>query len=218
MQKNSSIKQNILHYLDLKGISKYQFYKDSGITRGVLDQNGGMSEENTAKFIAYEPNINPEWLITGEGAMLKNDKDRLVTNILDEYSANAVPLVCIDAVGGFGNSSFSIDKKDIIDHYVIPDFSNVSFMIRVRGNSMEPTYLPGDIVACKIIKDSAFIQWNRVHVIATTEQGILIKRIIEGPNDNVITAVSDNSVYASFNIPKSEVTGLALVMGGVKIE
>lgn len=212
------IVDRIIEFIDYKGINKNKFYLKTGLSNGFLDKVKDIGSSKIEYILNAYPEINPTWLITGVGAMLKNDKDRLVTNILDEYSANAVPLVCIDAVGGFGNSSFSIDKKDIIDHYVIPDFSNVSFMIRVRGNSMEPTYLPGDIVACKIIKDSAFIQWNRVHVIATTEQGILIKRIIEGPNDNVITAVSDNSVYASFNIPKSEVTGLALVMGGVKIE
>ena len=71
MQKKSLIKQNILYFIDLKGITKYKFYQDTGITRGVLDQDNGMSEENTSKFLAQYPEINPEWLLTGKGEMYR---------------------------------------------------------------------------------------------------------------------------------------------------
>ncbi|NDW10923.1 S24 family peptidase [Dysgonomonas sp. 520] len=76
MQENkrekSSIKQRVLQFIDKKRITKYQFYKETGITRGVLDQDSGMSEENTARFIAYYPEVNIEWLVTGNGDMLKS--------------------------------------------------------------------------------------------------------------------------------------------------
>lgn len=73
MQQISLIKKRILEYLDYKGISKYKFYQDSGITRGVLDKDSGITEDNIAKFIAYEPNINLEWLILGKGEIIKKD-------------------------------------------------------------------------------------------------------------------------------------------------
>ena len=71
MQEKSPIKKNILQYIDYKGISKYKFYQETGITRGVLDQNNGMSEENTARFIAQYPEVSTDWLLTGKGAMLR---------------------------------------------------------------------------------------------------------------------------------------------------
>lgn len=73
MQKKSLIKQNILQYIEYKNISRYKLYQETGITRGVLDQNNGMSEENTAKFLACFGEVNPEWLLTGKGSMLKAD-------------------------------------------------------------------------------------------------------------------------------------------------
>lgn len=73
MREKSSIKKRILKYLDLKGISKYQFYKGSGIARGVLDKNSGMSEDNIARFIAYAPEISVNWLILGKGKMESSD-------------------------------------------------------------------------------------------------------------------------------------------------
>jgi hypothetical protein len=94
LYKKSHIKENILQYIELQGISKYDFYKKTGITRGVLDQNTGISEENIAKFIAYFDNINIEWLILGKGSMFKEDaikdnpqlssKSNLNTNILSK--------------------------------------------------------------------------------------------------------------------------------------
>jgi hypothetical protein len=71
MREISVIKQNILKYLDFIGISKYEFYKITGLSNGILSQKNGMSEENTLKFLSYYPDINPEWLLTGSGDMLK---------------------------------------------------------------------------------------------------------------------------------------------------
>lgn len=81
MQEKSLIKKNILQYLEIKNITKYEFYQKTGITRGILNQNNGMSEENTAKFLAYFKEINPEWLLTGNGPMLKNTSDLSNSNI-----------------------------------------------------------------------------------------------------------------------------------------
>lgn len=73
MQENSLIKQNILKYLDLKGITPYRFYKENDVTRGILTQNNGITEENLLKFVRFAQDISLEWLLTGEGAMLKSE-------------------------------------------------------------------------------------------------------------------------------------------------
>lgn len=91
MQKKSLIKKNILHYIEFKGISRYQFYQLTGITRGILDQNNGMSEENTAKFLAYAKDINVEWLITGRGNMLIADNGTSLDNELSNKAIHAFP-------------------------------------------------------------------------------------------------------------------------------
>lgn len=75
MQQISPIKEKILKYIDSKGISKYKFYQESGITRGVLDKESGISEDNIAKFIAYDSEINVNWLLTGEGEMFKTKNE-----------------------------------------------------------------------------------------------------------------------------------------------
>ncbi len=275
-QEKSLIKRNILKYIDFKGISKYNFYKNTGITRGVLDQNTGISEENIAKFIAYFPEVNIEWLITGIGGMLKADhvspirKPKLQAqseqNVSPELSPiksnrpnwsdpkwNAefsvidtpstlkeiavehipinmlkgraeayrpIPFVGEAAVAGFGNTDFAIKERDVKDYYVIPKFkdSNIDFMIEIHGESMYPTFKSGDVVACTIIRESTFIQWNRVHLVATAEQGILIKRLKKGMTGTTIMLVSDNPDYDPFEVELTSVKGIALVQGLVRLE
>lgn len=74
MQEKSIIKQNILTYLKFIGVTPYKFYKETGITRGVLTQNNGMSEENTLRFLDYYLEVSPEWLLTGRGSMLRMEE------------------------------------------------------------------------------------------------------------------------------------------------
>ena len=78
MQQISPIKKRILQYIDNQGLTKYKFYQDSGITRGVLDKDSGITEDNIAKFIAYAPDVNLSWLLTGEGEMLNTKSKKNV--------------------------------------------------------------------------------------------------------------------------------------------
>ena len=71
MREISIIKQRILQYLDFKRISKYQFYKKTGITNGILSQNNGISEDNLMRFLNYFSEISPDWLFYGRGEMLR---------------------------------------------------------------------------------------------------------------------------------------------------
>ncbi len=73
-----------MQYLESKGITKYSFYKETGITRGILDQNNGISEENLTRFLAYYPDVNPEWIITGSGEMLKTKSINILIKNIDK--------------------------------------------------------------------------------------------------------------------------------------
>lgn len=80
MRDFSIIKKNILYFIESQNISKYELYKNTGISNGVLSQKGGMSEENTIKFLSYYKEISADWLLTGEGSMLKTSGQNVVQN------------------------------------------------------------------------------------------------------------------------------------------
>lgn len=76
MRDFSLIKKRILQFLDYKEISKYECYKNTGITNGVLSQSNGMSEDNILRFLSYYTDMSTDWLLTGNGPMLKNAQNQ----------------------------------------------------------------------------------------------------------------------------------------------
>lgn len=137
-----------------------------------------------------------------------------------DMKTRPIPLVTEKAVAGFCNGHFSIAQEDVKEYYVIPKFRfcKVDFMIEVSGLSMYPHFNPGDVIACTVLTDRKFLQWNKCHVIATREQGILVKRLMPSSHEGCITAVSENKEYPPFDIPMDEITGIALVVGSVSLE
>lgn len=74
MSNSTSIRERIAEFLILKGISRYRFYKDTGLSNGFLDKPGSINSDNCEKICYCYADINPEWLLTGKGGMLKNDE------------------------------------------------------------------------------------------------------------------------------------------------
>ncbi|MBU2525205.1 MAG: hypothetical protein KKC03_01200 [Bacteroidetes bacterium] len=238
MQQISPIKDRILQFIDLKGISRYKFYQETGITRGVLEKETGISEDNIAKFIAYAKDVDVEWLLTGNGEMVKpnvqetlpketvrktvrfSDETKSAKNITFlEDSGSGIPLIPIEAMAGFGAGAQQVMEYDT-QRYIVPEFTelNVDFMIRVKGSSMYPKYNSGDLVACKkLTLQDAFFQWNKVYVL-DTEQGALIKRIKKTKEVDTILIVSDNESYEPFELHLSKVNAIAIVLGVIRLE
>lgn len=73
MPNVASIRERIIEYLFFKGISRYRFYKETGLSNGFLDKTGSINSDNCEKICYCYPDLNPEWLLVGKGEMLKND-------------------------------------------------------------------------------------------------------------------------------------------------
>ncbi len=213
--------ENILKRISLlashEGISITSLETKIGASKGVLSRALANDTDIQAKWVVAlvenYPQYNAQWLITGNGSMLKGEEREVKAAVV------GIPLVSIKAVGGFGSADFAISQRDVKDTYIVPKFQHkqIDFMIEVEGSSMYPKYSSGDVVACRIIREPKFIQWNKTHVIATKEQGIIIKRIKEGSNKSYLM-ISDNSDYPPFEVPKGEITGIALVVGVIRLE
>lgn len=130
-----------------------------------------------------------------------------------------IPLIPTSAMAGvLGGDSITINEWDIEDYYVIPAFKKSDFCIRVDGDSMQPKYLRGDILACtRVPLSNLWFQWGKIYII-DTRQGVLVKHVEKGTDDEHIKLVSDNPDYKPFEIPTSELFGLAIVNGVIRVE
>lgn len=200
-------------------------YERSQTIHDILNSKSNPSFDFFYKFAKseYSEYYNLYWLITGEGEMLRRNatgQGSPAKTTSQKPTDNGIPLVTQSAVAGFGNIDFMIEEADVKAYYVIPKFSHckVDFMIEISGSSMYPKYNSGDVVACTILHEHSFIQWNKCHVIATREQDILCKRLRQSQTEGYIMAVSDNENYPPFDIPVAEITGIALVVGVIRLE
>lgn len=160
--------------------------------------------------------INPEWLLTGKGPMLKSDMAIAVPSI-----SKGIPLLPFDAFAGIADSTITgVDFNALTERYEIPLFDGlqIDFMIPVRGSSMYPKYSSGDVVACRLINELLFVQWNKVYVIDSISQGIMMKRLKKSEKIDYMICKSDNAEYGEFEIPKSDIRNIALVVGVVRLE
>jgi repressor LexA len=206
------VKQNILNFLSIKKISKKDFYGIIGVSNGFLDKSGAINSTAIGNILKSYPEINPDWLITGEGSMYR---------AIDTVAISAdkgIPLIPIEAMAGFATGDIQILDYQT-SKYVIPDFdeAKVDYMIRVKGSSMYPKYSSGDIVACIKVELGAFFQWNKVYVLDTT-QGAIVKRVKKSAQDNHILCISDNKDYDPFDLPLNELHNIALVVGVIRFE
>lgn len=221
-QEKSPIKQNILLYLENKGVTPYEFYKESGVTRGILQQNNGISEDNIARFLAYAPDVNIEWLLTSKGSMIKDGSTDIqisndtTTSSMPTTSMNpgiGTPYYDVDFIGGFDevfNSQVNIPATNI----VIRGFEKASLWCNVTGHSMEPKINHGDIIALHqcTLND---IQYGEIYaVVLDTIRTIKILRRSPNPDKLRFIPISTND-YDEQEFDKSRIINVFEVIGSI---
>lgn len=220
----------------------------NGSFASQLKNNKTIGLDKLENILNFYPDIDINWLLTGAGLMLKNTatppikepkntpipppvitpktaptlpKTAPATGTPALAPNEGIPLIPVDAFAGIGfNNNHSIALHTIEERYVIPLFEGkgIDFLITVSGSSMWPKYASGDVVACKIVHERLFIQWNKIYVVNTHSQGVLIKRLKKSTNDNAITCRSDNKDYDDFDIPLDDIENIALVVGCIRLE
>lgn len=207
--------------IDEKKLSIAEFERKIGVKSPtiskIIDRNSKISQEILYKCIIAFPELNPMWLLSGKGDMYKSD-------LVGQNSAkkqNIIPLIPIEAMAGFGSGEIQVNQSDITEGYVIPEFEDkkVQYIIRVSGSSMYPKYSNGDLLGCVPVTDMSFFQWGKAYVLDTT-QGAMVKRLFPVENNNeLLECRSDNSEkYPPFQIPKSSVYRISIVVGVIRME
>lgn len=217
------ILERIKDFIDTKGISISAFERSIGMSNASfgksLKNGGAIGTDKLENILNTYPEINPNWLITGNGSMLKSDEQPLPEVKKMNSRHKGLPLIPMEAIAGFpaiDNDGVSFDD---CQHYFIPEFEakGANFLIRVSGDSMMPLYCNGDIIACRKIAEIHFFQWGGVYVLDTS-QGVLVKYIEEcGKNDDCILCVSENSRYKPFPLPKSDIRSLSTIVGLLRL-
>lgn len=226
MKENQTQKDRIILFLQKQGMSKNKFYIKTGIANGTLDKKSGITGETISKIYAAFPDLNLEWLIAGEGDMLKS-KFQLYDNLLDlrdKYAAvvNVNPesiskekLLNVNSPLEYIPIFAYRDSHQFEGYISIPKLASCDGSGYVKSDSMYPLIKPGDIVCYKTANTTKNIHWGQMYlirVIIDNEEYLTIKYIQKSDmGDDYIRLVSHNPQYEPKDILLRDLQWKAIV-------
>lgn len=204
----STVKGRLLSFLKAKRISQSEFGRILGVAPTYIGaMRKSLSADKLNKLTRAFPDLSRDWLLFGEGEMLKEPQETEGALPSPPLSDFEVPLLPVSAfAGNMQQFSQSVEFKDC--ERIISPVRGVDYGIRISGDSMEPLLHDGSVVLIKRINEKAFIPWGNPMVI-DTENGVLIKEVFPSPRgSSFLEARSVNPKYPPLTIPAQSVYGL----------
>ena len=200
-----TVKERLMRYIKFKKLSQKRFEEAVGLSNGYLNSlRKSPTATKLQSIIDTFPDLNQQWLLTGEGNMLKENSN---AKPFTPHARAGIPLVSQYAyagyLGGYGDPEY-VGTLPTIDFTPDREMTGNWLAFEVKGDSMDngskESYVEGEIVICREVepeywRDSRLFINKRDFVIVH-EEGILIKRITEHNLDtHTITIHSLNPMY-----------------------
>lgn len=174
-------------------------------------------------------NVNPDFLFTGHGSVLKNS---MVLNEASEVyhlktdkhisDHQIIPLYNIEATAGIVTLFKDSDSYEPIDTLSIPNLPKCDGAVYVTGDSMYPLLKSGDIIIYKQVHDIANnIYFGEMYLLSIRSNGddyVTVKFIQKSDKgEKYVKLVSQNQHHQPKDIPISKIAALALIKASVRI-
>lgn len=210
-----NFKERLLIFLKHLGIGQTKFEENTKLGRASISKiKNGMSAPNLAKISSAYPELNIDWLLSGEGTMLKSENN---TSVPIKTANQGVPYYNVDFIGGF--DLVENDQTTTPDYYIdFQKYNSADCWCNVTGHSMEPSISNGDIIALKEIIDwRIFLPFGEIYAIVTPEHRT-IKKVTGSlnPEKFLLIPLNSSTEFQPQEIPMSIIMKVYKVLGCVK--
>jgi phage repressor protein C with HTH and peptisase S24 domain len=209
----------------------YNFKNDAEFARYLDIKPNTLSNWHSRNTIDYElivtkcVDIDANWLLTGQGEMLKNEGQevsvrKLRTDML--MDTQNIPLYDVQASAGVIELLGKNRLKQVpIDYIRIPKLPKCDGALYITGDSMYPLLKSGDIVMYKEIKDIAHnIIWGEMYLTYIEHNGdefFFTKYLQRSEKEGFVKFVSQNQHHQSIEFPLHAIKALAMVKASIRI-
>lgn len=214
-----TVEDRIRAYCSYKRISIRQFEIQANLSNGyVSSMRKGLGISKLENVLNAFPDINRDWLLYGEGEMLKGMVQTFELKSDIDKALRKIPVFDIAATAGF-STLYQDQSSAIADYITIPNLPPVDGAIYARGDSMAPLIASGDIVIFKkveLLPDN--ILWGHIYIVSYTIDGddyTVLKYIRQSSREGYIRLESFNSRFDPQDIPASSITALAIVKASI---
>jgi len=228
MKENTA--QKIKQYIDFKGVRISVFEREIGMSNGSfasqLKNNKTIGVDKLENILKKYADINAEWLLTGQGSMLKLDIESEVEVEMRELENKKsdfqeIPLYNIQTVAGIVDLFDRNENQVPVDYIKIPKITECDGALYITGDSMYPLVKSGDIVVYKKINNPENnIIWGEMYVAYVQNDGneyFFSRYLKRSERESYVEFVSQNDHHQSIEFPISSIKALALVKASVRI-
>lgn len=152
--------------------------------------SGTEPARNYLERLSERLNVNAEWLVTGQGPMYRCDTD-------SSEAYTRIPLYDVQARAGDGGMVDSEEVEELVifsREWIRTELranpSSLS-LIYVGGDSMEPTFRPGDVV----LVDHSQAESGTDGIYVLRRDGHLLVKRIQWLSLTRLKLISDNAIY-----------------------
>jgi phage repressor protein C with HTH and peptisase S24 domain len=222
--------QRIKQYIDFKGVRVSVFEREIGMSNGSfasqLKNNKTIGVDKLENILKKYADINAEWLLTGQGSMLKLDIESEVEVEMRELENKKsdfqeIPLYNIQTVAGIVDLFDRNENQVPVDYIKIPKITECDGALYITGDSMYPLVKSGDIVVYKKINNPENnIIWGEMYVAYVQNDGneyFFSRYLKRSERESYVEFVSQNDHHQSVEFPISSIKALALVKASVRI-
>lgn len=214
-----TVEERIRLFCEYKKISIRQFEIQSKLSNGyVSSMRKGLGVTKLENVLNAFPDLNRDWLLYGEGEMLRRELKSFDRSVEGKKSVRHVPVYELAATAGF-SSIYQDCSTEAVEYLNIPNLPAVDGAIYARGDSMSPLIESGDIVIFKKVElCTDNILWGNIYIVSYTVDGddfTVLKYIRQSSRTGFIRLESFNVRYDPQDIPAASITALALVKASI---
>lgn len=232
-----------MEFIKEKDISNRKFLLKCGLSETYISTLTGNPSGDTLKKIesAY-PELNTDWLLTGEGEMLKVPATLTVYNpsseerqeigsssidmsivpaeVVEEIKAEVVEEMIVPIVphevalkAETNIKKYIEDNASELEHFDPRSVTaEVDTAERICTNSMYPTFLPGDVIFIQFLQEKSKITDGGIYYFDTSTRPTMI-RLVKLLDDGRLLLKAFNPRYGDIYMRKEEITNIGKISG-----
>lgn len=227
------ITERLSNLVFMFGNSVNAFAKNIGVDTANLNKmvkgQQSITKKTVQKIISAYPQVSEEWLLTGEGTMLKGQQPQQYNSPNAVIGNNNV----VQSNNTYGSKipnvitekktaplvPISLAKRENVDLYKVMrepnlqaehitrvnSFAELDFYYSVSDDSMRPDFKCGDILALRAIDEGSYIINGNIYVLDTISYGLILRVIKQRGDMYECSTLQDTDRYEPFNVPITDV-------------
>lgn len=223
--------ERILQILEASGLTQKEFSERVGISASMLSLVKSGDNKVSARLLegvaCAFPEVNRDWLLTGEGEMYGAKRVNAPIRVASEdgsisyqidISKDMIPVPYYEDVFASAGGGFVPDAVHVVPIFLNGEFvadmygsrPNDLFMLPMIGDSMEPVLRSKENLLVESYKEEQKISIDGIYVIRI-DGDLMVKRIQKLPGGTV-KVISENKSYETYTIsPRDESVDFVVV-------